>query len=269
MPRARVAAGHTPVRVPPRRASRARHPDARAGGEAATGRIPHAVATPPPRRRQGEPQAGLSPVPCGGARLAGEAPASFGGSASPGTASGDEARRALGDGLRLRGHQRRPPLPHPDAHRHLHAPSTRRRHRAKHRGPRVVRFVEQVAATHGYPRSITVDNGPEFVSNALDQWAHAHGSSFTSAGRESRSTMRSSRASTAGYATSASTRTGSTAWSRRATSSAPGSRTTTSTGPTARLPGSRQWSTKSNFGHRGRTEEGGHVPSGHGNRRHG
>jgi putative transposase len=42
-------------------------------------------------------------------------------------------------------------------------------------GPRVVRFLEQVAATHGYPRSITVDNGPEFVSNALDQWAHAHG----------------------------------------------------------------------------------------------
>jgi putative transposase len=27
----------------------------------------------------------------------------------------------------------------------------------------------------GSPTGITVDNGPEFISNALDQWAHAHG----------------------------------------------------------------------------------------------
>jgi putative transposase len=42
-------------------------------------------------------------------------------------------------------------------------------------GHRVVRFLDQVARIHGYPKSITVDNGPEFISNALDQWAHAHG----------------------------------------------------------------------------------------------
>lgn len=42
-------------------------------------------------------------------------------------------------------------------------------------GPRVVRFLEEMAAVHGYPKTITVDNGPEFISNALDQWAHAHG----------------------------------------------------------------------------------------------
>lgn len=42
-------------------------------------------------------------------------------------------------------------------------------------GHRVVRFLEQLAATDGYPKVITVDNGPEFISNALDQWAHAHG----------------------------------------------------------------------------------------------
>jgi putative transposase len=41
-------------------------------------------------------------------------------------------------------------------------------------GHRVVRFLEQFAAIHGYPKTITVDNGPEFISNALDQWAHAH-----------------------------------------------------------------------------------------------
>lgn len=42
-------------------------------------------------------------------------------------------------------------------------------------GPRVVRFLDQVAAEHGYPESINIDNGPEFISAALDQWAHAHG----------------------------------------------------------------------------------------------
>ena len=42
-------------------------------------------------------------------------------------------------------------------------------------GGRVVRFLEELATKSGYPKSITVDNGPEFISNALDQWAHAHG----------------------------------------------------------------------------------------------
>jgi putative transposase len=42
-------------------------------------------------------------------------------------------------------------------------------------GHRVARFLDQVAAKLGYPKSITVDNGPEFISNALDQWAHARG----------------------------------------------------------------------------------------------
>jgi len=42
-------------------------------------------------------------------------------------------------------------------------------------GLHVARFLDKVAATHGYPKVITVDNGPEFISNALDQWAHAHG----------------------------------------------------------------------------------------------
>jgi putative transposase len=41
-------------------------------------------------------------------------------------------------------------------------------------GHRVVRFLEQLALTHGYPQAIVSDNGPEFISNALDQWAHAH-----------------------------------------------------------------------------------------------
>jgi putative transposase len=42
-------------------------------------------------------------------------------------------------------------------------------------GDRVARYLDEVAALHGYPKAISVDNGPEFVSNALDRWAHLHG----------------------------------------------------------------------------------------------
>jgi putative transposase len=42
-------------------------------------------------------------------------------------------------------------------------------------GERVGRFLDELATTHGLPTTITVDNGPEFISNALDQWAYARG----------------------------------------------------------------------------------------------
>ena len=42
-------------------------------------------------------------------------------------------------------------------------------------GKRVVRVLDRVAAVRGYPRAIVFDNGPEFVSAALDEWAHRHG----------------------------------------------------------------------------------------------
>jgi putative transposase len=42
-------------------------------------------------------------------------------------------------------------------------------------GARVVRVLQTVAAKRGYPKSITVDNGPEFISTALDKWAFEHG----------------------------------------------------------------------------------------------
>ena len=40
-------------------------------------------------------------------------------------------------------------------------------------GHRVVRFLEQIAIVNGYPKVIVIDNGPEFISNALDQGACA------------------------------------------------------------------------------------------------
>ena len=42
-------------------------------------------------------------------------------------------------------------------------------------GERVVRVLERLAVTRGLPRAIVLDNGPEFVSHALDQWAHRRG----------------------------------------------------------------------------------------------
>jgi putative transposase len=40
---------------------------------------------------------------------------------------------------------------------------------------RVVRALEEIAALRGDPARITLDNGPEFRSRALDQWAYEHG----------------------------------------------------------------------------------------------
>lgn len=42
-------------------------------------------------------------------------------------------------------------------------------------GSKVVTALERVAKQHGYPKMITVDNGSEFTSKALDAWAHEHG----------------------------------------------------------------------------------------------
>jgi putative transposase len=42
-------------------------------------------------------------------------------------------------------------------------------------GVRVVRVLEQLRQRGRCPNLIQVDNGPEFVSKALDAWAHEHG----------------------------------------------------------------------------------------------
>jgi len=40
---------------------------------------------------------------------------------------------------------------------------------------RVIAVLDRLAVTRGLPRVIVVDNGPEFRSRAMDEWAHAHG----------------------------------------------------------------------------------------------
>jgi putative transposase len=42
-------------------------------------------------------------------------------------------------------------------------------------GAQVCRVLEALAQRYGYPASITLDNGPEFSSKALDAWATEHG----------------------------------------------------------------------------------------------
>jgi putative transposase len=41
-------------------------------------------------------------------------------------------------------------------------------------GVRVVCVLEEVARQRGYPEAIQVDNGPEFISRVVDQWAFEH-----------------------------------------------------------------------------------------------
>jgi len=43
------------------------------------------------------------------------------------------------------------------------------------KGEKVVSKVRRVALSRGAPRTIRVDNGPEFISKALDRWAYETG----------------------------------------------------------------------------------------------
>ncbi len=42
-------------------------------------------------------------------------------------------------------------------------------------GKRVVEVMERLKMNYGLPQTIKVDNGSEFISKALDEWAHHHG----------------------------------------------------------------------------------------------
>ena len=42
-------------------------------------------------------------------------------------------------------------------------------------GKRVAAVLSRISALKGLPHTISVDNGPEFISNAMDAWAHVRG----------------------------------------------------------------------------------------------
>ena len=56
-----------------------------------------------------------------------------------------------------------------------HRPLCRRAVAAAGRGEDVVKVLEAVSAQRGFPKSIRVDNGPEFISKSLDWWAYFNG----------------------------------------------------------------------------------------------
>ena len=43
------------------------------------------------------------------------------------------------------------------------------------KGEQVVAAVTRIASVRGAPKTIRVDNGPEFISKALDRWAYENG----------------------------------------------------------------------------------------------
>ena len=46
-------------------------------------------------------------------------------------------------------------------------------------GVRVTKILSDISQTHGLPEIIIIDNGPEFISNALDAWAYQRGVNLT------------------------------------------------------------------------------------------
>ena len=70
-------------------------------------------------------------------------------------------------------------------------------------GYRVVGVLARLALEGRVPNTIAVDNGPEFTSRALDQWAYLNGVCWTSVGQERLRTTPSSRLSMPGFARNA------------------------------------------------------------------
>jgi putative transposase len=43
------------------------------------------------------------------------------------------------------------------------------------KGEQFLKAVARISLIRGAPKTIRVDNGPEFISKALDRWAHENG----------------------------------------------------------------------------------------------
>jgi hypothetical protein len=103
------------------------------------------------------------------------------------------------------------------------------------KGEQVVSAVTRVALSRGAPRTIRVDNGPEFISKALDRWAYEAGVTldFSRPGKPTTTPLWSR--STGAYGTSASMHIGSCPWPTR------GARSRLGAGTTMRAVLTRPW----------------------------
>ena len=81
----------------------------------------------------------------------------------------------VGDGLRARSARNRKETAGPDGGRHLLALRAGVDPHHSYRGEDVVQTLERVCQKAGYPKTIRVDQGTEFVSRDLDLWAYSKG----------------------------------------------------------------------------------------------
>ena len=105
------------------------------------------------------------------------------------------------------------------------------------KGEQVVAAMARIASLRGAPRTIRVDNGPEFISKALDRWAYENGVTldFSRPGKPTDNAF--VERSTAACATSASTPTGSCRSRTPGPRSKPGGASTMRAALTNRLAG--------------------------------
>jgi hypothetical protein len=92
---------------------------------------------------------------------------------------------------------------------------------------RVVRTLDRIAATRGYPLKLRLDNGPEFISLALAAWAEQHGVTLEFIKPASRCRMVSLKGSIAAIAKRCSTCLCFKAWMKFESRPRSGSRSTT------------------------------------------
>jgi putative transposase len=98
--------------------------------------------------------------------------------------------------------------------------------RATFRALNVVEVLDRLVGERGKPKTIRVDNGPEFAGRLLDQWAYLNGVELDFSRPGTPRIMRSSRRSTLGSALSASMPAGFSPWPMHGSGSKRGGSTT-------------------------------------------
>ena len=182
-----------PLSIGSARSEPLRLPDPRSVADARPLRLLPDLHPVAPRRLVREPQAGLPAVPRGWSEPSAQAPrrhvSAAGRERQPGASapnqmwSMDFVSDALFDGRRLRA------LTVVDAY-------TREALTIEVdqgiKGEQVVEAITRIALLRGAPKAIRVDNGPEFVSKALDRWAYENAVTldFKPAGQTDRQCVR-------------------------------------------------------------------------------
>lgn len=123
----------------------------------------------------GKPQAGAPPLQgVGSAAEEQDAQAPGEGQAPGGPFGADADQSGLSDGLCSRPTGERPQATHSTILETYSRYSPATHARFSYQGQDVVQTLERVWREVGFPRTIRVDNGSQFISRDLDLWAYAH-----------------------------------------------------------------------------------------------